>query len=248
MPVHDWTRVDAGVFHSFHNAWIAELTKALNSGLLPPDFYALGEQIAGTIGPDVLSLRIPADPLVNGNGSRSTLEGAIAVSTIPPQVRFTLAEDEMPVRKLRVVTIRHVSGHQVVALIEIVSPGNKSSIYAMEQFLKKAAGALQQGVHLLIIDLFPPGTRDPQGLHAAFWEYLLAKTSNKPFDKPLTLAAYAAAIPTTAYIEPVAVGDELPAMPLFLAPDRYINAPLGPTYDAAYAGVPRYYRDILDAE
>jgi hypothetical protein len=43
MPVHDWSRVDAGIFHSFHGAWIAELAKALNSGLLPPDHYPLGE-------------------------------------------------------------------------------------------------------------------------------------------------------------------------------------------------------------
>ena len=35
MPVHDWTRVDAGVFHDFHNVWIAFLRNALNSGVLP---------------------------------------------------------------------------------------------------------------------------------------------------------------------------------------------------------------------
>ena len=27
MPVHDWTRVDAGVFHHFHLMWIAELAR-----------------------------------------------------------------------------------------------------------------------------------------------------------------------------------------------------------------------------
>jgi hypothetical protein len=30
MPVHDWTRVDAGIFHDFHNAWITELRNVLN--------------------------------------------------------------------------------------------------------------------------------------------------------------------------------------------------------------------------
>ena len=24
MPVHDWTRVEAGIFHSFRNVWMAE--------------------------------------------------------------------------------------------------------------------------------------------------------------------------------------------------------------------------------
>lgn len=23
MPIHDWTRVEAGIFHDFHHAWIA---------------------------------------------------------------------------------------------------------------------------------------------------------------------------------------------------------------------------------
>ena len=46
MPVHDWTRVDDGTFHGFHTAWVTHLSEALNSGLLPPDYYALPEQIA----------------------------------------------------------------------------------------------------------------------------------------------------------------------------------------------------------
>lgn len=39
MPVHDWTRVDAGTFHAFHTAWITHLSETLNGGLLPPDYY-----------------------------------------------------------------------------------------------------------------------------------------------------------------------------------------------------------------
>ena len=56
MPVHDWTRVSAGTFHDFHNAWITELRNALNGGLLPRGFYAQGEQYAGQIQTDVLTL------------------------------------------------------------------------------------------------------------------------------------------------------------------------------------------------
>jgi len=41
MPVHDWTRVDAGVFRDFHNVWIALLRMAMNSGLLPKGYYAM---------------------------------------------------------------------------------------------------------------------------------------------------------------------------------------------------------------
>jgi hypothetical protein len=30
MPMHDWTRVSAGTYHDFHNAWITHIKEALN--------------------------------------------------------------------------------------------------------------------------------------------------------------------------------------------------------------------------
>ncbi len=44
MPIHDWTRVGAGLFHAFHQRWIGALCDALNTGALPPDYFALPEQ------------------------------------------------------------------------------------------------------------------------------------------------------------------------------------------------------------
>ena len=51
MPIHDWTRVSAGTFHAFHLSWISEIQEALNSGLLPADYYAQAEQTGGPMGP-----------------------------------------------------------------------------------------------------------------------------------------------------------------------------------------------------
>jgi len=213
MPVHDWTRVDAGVFHDFHNAWITHLGEAFNAGLLPPDHYALGERFAGGRGGDVLPLR---------------------------------EEAEQYTHRQRTLVIRHVSNHRIIALVEIVSPGNKASRHQMRSFLDKALAALGQEIHLLLVDLHPPSPRDPQGIHGALWEQLTGEAHQQPSDKPLTLAAYDAGPPKVAYVEFVAVGDILPDMPLFLAPEQYINVPLEPTYLAAYKGMPRYYRNILD--
>ena len=47
MPVHDWTRVIAGTFHHFHHEWISCISRALKSGLLPSEYYAMAEQITG---------------------------------------------------------------------------------------------------------------------------------------------------------------------------------------------------------
>ncbi|MEX0716694.1 MAG: hypothetical protein WD066_08910 [Planctomycetaceae bacterium] len=89
MPVHDWTRVAAGTFHDFHLRWIAHLQEALNSGLLPPDYYALAEQRAGDVSPDVLTLNAePESPRRLSLGE--SLDGAVALTEAPPQVSLTL--------------------------------------------------------------------------------------------------------------------------------------------------------------
>ena len=49
MPIHDWTRVEDGIFHAFHHDWITELARTLNRGLLPDDYYALPEQQAAAL-------------------------------------------------------------------------------------------------------------------------------------------------------------------------------------------------------
>src|SRR5262245_28734362 len=121
MPIHDWTRVDAGLFHAFHQDWISTFSRALDAGILPPDYFALREQsIQGPI-PDVLTLELapgPADPMPR--------RGGIAVATDPPGVRVVRhAEDQIYARKADRIAVRHRHG-QVVAIIEIVSPGNKS--------------------------------------------------------------------------------------------------------------------------
>ena len=35
MPMHDWTKVEAGIFHAFHHRWISAISDALNQGSLP---------------------------------------------------------------------------------------------------------------------------------------------------------------------------------------------------------------------
>ena len=42
------------------------------------------------------------------------------------------------------------------------------------------------------------------------------------------------------------MGDSLKDMPLFLDPEWYILVPLEATYQAAYRGVPRRWRTVLE--
>lgn len=244
MAVHDWTRVSAGTFHSFHTSWISEIMKVLNGGLLPGGFYAQAEQVAREIGPDLLTLQSSAD----GPGVGSEYSGMTAVAEAPPEVSFTETLDEVDYYALKRKTlfIRHSSEDQIVAIIEILSIGNKNRKHALEQFLDKAVSALSSEYHLLLIDLYPPGKHDPQGIHAALWDQLSCRPFKQPEDRPLTLASYTGGMMPKAFVEPTSVGAELPDMPLFLEPGWYVNVPLEQTYIEAYGSVPLRWRKVIE--
>jgi hypothetical protein len=132
--------------------------------------------------------------------------------------------------------------------VEIVSPTNKDRTAHVEVMADKIADALEFGVHVLLVDLFPPGPADPRGLHGAVWERYDNEPNAPPADEPLTLASYVAAPPPEAYLEHLAVGAELPDMPLFLHRERYVDTPLEATYQAAYRGVPAFWRGALEGD
>ena len=41
MPIHDWTRITGGGFHSFYQDWTIEINRTLNRGLLPGAVHGL---------------------------------------------------------------------------------------------------------------------------------------------------------------------------------------------------------------
>ena len=243
MPIHDWTRVDPNIYHHFHGRWIFAMADALDTGVLPKSYYALAEQVTRLMGPDVLTLERPARvPKAPGDA------GALTVIATPPRTRFAVAERPKPLRRRQWrLPVRHVGNHRMVALIELVSPSNKASRYKFKTFVEKAAGVLEAKIHLLVIDPFPPGKRDPNGVHAAIWDEVVGRPFTLPPEKPLTLASYSSGEELAAYVEPVAVGDPLPDMPLFLEPDVYVNVPLEASYASAWQSFPDEWKQVLTA-
>jgi hypothetical protein len=245
MPMHDWTRVPAGIFHAFHHRWISAIGDVLNAGLLPESYYALPEQQAAGFGPDVLTLQEQrvemAEEVAEGSGT------ATAVSA-RPQTRFCVETDvEFYRRKKSSIVVRHVSGDRIAAMVEIVSPGNKASRSAYRAFLDKACELLERRIHLLIVDPFPPGPRDPGGVHGAIWSEVQDDTFAPPADKPLTLVGYECELVTRAYIETIAAGEALPSMPLYLEPSWWIPVPLESTYQTAFAVMPQRWKRVLES-
>lgn len=243
MPAHDWSRVAAGIFHDFHHAWIEEIKRALNAGLLPSDYYALAELRTAGYGPDVLALQVDATD--EGFDEPDQRLGGLLVAK--PQVAVTAETDmEFYRRKQNVVAVRHVSDDRVVALVEVVSPGNKSSRAALRSFVEKTAQLLDQRIHLLILDLHRPGNFDPQGIHGAIWEEI-AEAWVAPTDRPLTLVGYESALTVRAFVQPLAIGEALIDMPLYLEPSGYVLVPLENTYARAFDAVPKRWRNVVEA-
>jgi hypothetical protein len=202
----------------------------------------LAEQQAAGFGPDVLTLQ------TDGAADGGRTESAATLQT-QPKTRFVFESDgEFYRRKKSSVVIRHVSGDRIVAIVEIISPGNKASRPAFRALVNKACELLENRIHLLIIDLFPPTKRDPNGIHAAIWE----EVKNEPFqlsaEQPLTLVAYESGLTTKAYVEPVAVGEAIPDMPLFLEPSGFVPVPLEATYETAFEAVPRRWQGVLESK
>lgn len=242
MPVHDWTRADAGLFHEFHQSWSIRIKDALNSNRMPSGYFAFAEQRTGRPEPDVIAISTDAGAETDAD------DGTLGVA-VRPQTRLVQrfeTDDVNYARRANRITIRHRLG-EVVAVIEIVSRGNKSSRRGVRQFVGKAAAFLQAGVHMLVIDLFPPTALAPDGLHAALLDEMGVEENAvlMPEDKPLMLVGYDASEPITAFIEPLAVGDCLPDMPLFLMPERHVLVPLEATYQATWEMTPKPLRDLV---
>jgi hypothetical protein len=243
MPVHDWSRIDANLFHHFHQAWTLDICHALNGGLLPTGYSALVEQHAGGVEPDVLTLesRRPSSQPVSRAG------GTLLLAPPPQEWKRieSLDSQNLLARRANRITIRHLLG-RVVCVMEIVSPGNKSSQAALAKLVEKTVDFLESGVHVLVVDLLPPTPRDPQGIHKAIWDQFEDQPFELPLDKRLTLASYVATAVKTAYVHPVAVGDVLPDMPAWLDEDSYVPVPLEATYQAAWASCPQAMREFVE--
>ncbi len=233
MPLHDWTRVPSGLFHHFHQGWAWEIGRSLNRGRLPAGLSALVEQRSGPKETDVLTVELAA-PDESSQGGTAVLER--------PKTRIQRQTDKaFYAEKANRITIRHHLG-RIVAFIEIVSPGNKDGDLALELFVTKVAQAMQQGIHVLVLDLFPPTNRDPNGIHKAIWDQFDREEFAFPLDQDRVFASYEADGVQTAHIETVGLGDTLPDMPLFIAPGAHVLVPLEETYLRAWDDTPAVVR------
>lgn len=238
MSIHDWKRVPAGLFHHFHQDWTIELARALNRGRLPKGVAALVEQRSGPREADVLAIERRAISLPTGDSGVATLPSPVA------QIVRRTEHGSFSDRANRIVIKHHLG--RIIAVIEVVSPGNKDCRASLREFVEKTVDFLQAGIHVLVIDLFPPTPRDPFGIHKAIWDEFVEEPFAFPEGKDRIIASYRAGAERVAYIEPLAVGDELPDMALFLSKELHVLTPLETTYRTAWEASPLELRVAVE--
>lgn len=244
MPIHDWTRVERASFHDFHQSWMIFMKQALNGGLLPEGYFAHAERHMGRFESDLLTLSSPTPtaPRLNGHADSYSPTGGVAVATKPPKATKQLMAG--PSRRAT-VAVRVVGTNRLVALVEIASASNKDRADSVNAYVKKAFTALHHRVNVVHLDLLPPTKFTPDGLGGAIWTAL--EGDDYPFSResPLAADSFQAGDVFDLYANPLAVGDELPDVPLFLDEDRYIELPLAPTYQSAFQSIAPKDRVLL---
>jgi hypothetical protein len=135
-----------------------------------------------------------------------------------------------------------------VAVIEIVSGGNKTSRARVEQFLSKSVGLLERGIHLVLLDIQAPTALVPRGLHARIASELGHEPSASPAGRPLSVVSYQVleSGAVRAHLVPLKVGDPLPEMAVFLTPHEFVRLPLEVTYGEAFRSVPWKFQEALE--
>jgi hypothetical protein len=127
-------------------------------------------------------------------------------------------------------------GRQLVATIEIVSPGNKDRADKRNAFVGKCAALLRAGVAVSVVDLV---TDRRANLYADLRAFIGHPDAALRDDPPAVYAASCRWLPrgSKAVLEsvavPLAVGRPLPTLPLWLAEDLVVPLDLEASYEQA---------------
>lgn len=217
-PVNKKHRWDA-----VHGGWPAEIVRTLFD-LLPPAFLA-EPQVYHPAPFEVMEEADRPPKIDAGGGGTATLAASAPTLTVPADL------DELD--EYEVLVYDTERQRTLVAAVEIVSPANKDRADTREQFVNKVAALLRQDVCVAIVDIVT--TR-----HANFYTELLARfgrTDPALAEPPMLYAVTLRRrkppkqrLLLDAWFFPLAVGQPLPTIPLWLGPELRIELPLDPSY------------------
>jgi hypothetical protein len=220
MVLHDHFRPPVGLrrhWHAFHNAWSTYIASHLNQHL--PEGYFAEANVQYGIEIDVATFE-------EGEGAHVDSDAVWRAPAPTQTVPISLIGDVV-----EVLVFDQEGGPTLAGAIELVSPANKDRLEHRDAFVSKCAAYLQQSIGLMIVDVV---TTRRANLH----QRLLARLGERdtgPLNEHLYAAAYrlverAEQPNLDIWYRPLAVGDALFTMPLWLRGGLCLPVDLDATY------------------
>lgn len=217
-------------WEGFHGTWPSMLVGRVRR-LLPAGFIAeprarMGQYFELDIG--TFQQENIRPEVVHATGVAATMSPTIAEPTVSADI------DIGDQHEYEVLIYDVEREKTLVAAVEFVSPGNKDRAEHRQAFVAKCSALLQQNVSVAIVDVV---TDRGGNLYA---ELLTELGVTDPSLGPAPSSLYAASCRTRnhkdrhrfdAWAYPVTLGQPLPPLPLWYAPDRAVTLDLEGSYE-----------------
>jgi len=221
-PNHHW--------ESFHSNWATRIADGI-AAVLPPEFQVEEHTHAGPGFEIDVATYEGQPPAPEGAVVGPALATLAAPTYAPPVPDGTLPAAFPDTFEVRVFST--TAGLTLVAVIELVSPGNKDRAAERRAFVAKCASYVAQGVSLIVVDVV---TNRLANLHNDLMRLMQAAPE---LDFPPDVSLYAVAYrpvrrgekdEVDLWRRPLAIGAALPTLPLRLTGDLFIAV----DFEAAY--------------
>lgn len=246
MPLKDHFRppINQYSLEGFHSCWAVRIVDRLNEDVFPQRFRAEPQVSHGSqVEIDVATFEEDSGPTLftgaNGVDGSHESDGGVAVATrtdTAPAATLSEVADFAADDLFEIRVYKSAGGWKLVAPIELVSPANKDRPSARRAFAGKCGAYLASGVSVVVVHVVTDRTAN---LHADLIERLhLPDAFEWSSPTGLFAASYRAVTANDrtrldVWPHSVAVGSELPTLPLWLEPGLAVPLDLEPTYAAA---------------
>ncbi|CAN5905577.1 hypothetical protein BH23PLA1_BH23PLA1_09750 [soil metagenome] len=236
MPLRDHFRPplsEQRSWEGFHGGWPMMIVQALGQKL--PQRYIAEPQVhvGSSIEIDVATY----DEQDSGSSTaveRGNISGIATVAWAPPKPTLSVETDLSALSEYAVRVYDTKSGRRLVAAVEIVSPSNKDWPENRRAFVARCAALLLEHVCVAIVDLV---TTRSFNLYGDLME-LLGPPDPTLAEGPPPLYAVACRWASKGdqrlletWSHPLAIGQPLPTLPLWLSEDLAVPLELEPSYE-----------------
>ncbi len=231
-PLSEWRH-----WESFHARWAAVIADFLEADLLPPGYFAeVQVHLGNRIEVDIASFAEESSQNPNtqekpSNASQTTTVTAPVWS--PPEP--VMVWPAVFLDRLEILIFQSEVGPTLVAAIELVSPGNKDRSESRRAFAVKCANYLHHGIGFVLVDVV---TNRHANLHNEIVDILGLNEKDLPTTDSLFALSYRSVQEGETPVIQVwpfelAVGEDLPTLPLPLDKGQCLRLNLEETYAEA---------------